>query len=311
MALLTWQEFTASARPQGGTIPEDLRDFVENVSPVDRPALGLFRKTRVGTTFIEWLEDSLPSRGHNAYIEGVTASDQALTTPSRTFTHVQQFARWGFVSDTQRAVEHKGFADAYLYQERKAVEATMNDLEHTLHRGSSATGATSAARQFGGLLNVLSTNFTDSSGTTLTEEVFGDLIQLYVDNNVDVRPTTAFVNAYLKRTISLYSTKNTFYIPALSNVQSLVVEQYKSDFGDVGVYFSRDQLISASKVTYGNSVVLLDPSYFEVGFLVPLRTETLARDGLRTRFQVSAEATMIYRTEKAGGGGTGFVPYIA
>jgi len=311
MALLTWQEFTAAARPQGGSIPEDLRDFVENVSPVDRPALGLFRKSRVNTTFIEWMEDSLPSRAHNAYIEGVQATDQAQTTPSRTFTHVQQFARWGYVSDTQRSVEHKGFNDMYLYQEQKAVESTLNDIEHALHRGSAATGATSAARQFGGLLNVLSTNFTDSSGTTLTEEVFGDLIQLYVDNNVDIRPNTAFVNALIKRTISLYSTKLRYNIPAMAKTQMLVVDKYESDFGNVDIYFSRDQLKSASKTTYGNSVVLLDPSYFEVGFLTPLRTETLARDGLRTRFQVSAEATMIYRTEKAGGGGTGFVPYIA
>lgn len=50
--LLTFQEFTAGGRPQGGTIPEDLRDFVENVSAKDRPALALFRRSRVNTTFV-------------------------------------------------------------------------------------------------------------------------------------------------------------------------------------------------------------------------------------------------------------------
>jgi len=48
--LLTWQEFTSGGRPQGGSIPEDLRDFVENVSAKDRPALALIRKSRVNTT---------------------------------------------------------------------------------------------------------------------------------------------------------------------------------------------------------------------------------------------------------------------
>lgn len=308
--LLTWQEFTAGGRPQGGTIPEDLRDYVENVSPVDRPALARFRKTRINSTFVEWLEDSLPARAHNAYIEGVGSTDQALTTPSRSYTHVQTFARWGQVSDTQRSVDHKGFADAYLYQERKAVDATLNDIEHALHRGSAASGATSAARQFAGLLNIFSTNFTSSSGTTLTEEVFGNLLQLFYDNGVDIRPNYAMMNSFLKRTISLYATKNTFNIDSMARVQSLVTEVHHSDFGDIFLDLARDQLKSVSKITQGNSIVILDPSYFEVAFLQPLMVETLARDGLRTKFQVSAECTLIYRTEKAGGGGVGFVPYI-
>jgi uncharacterized protein DUF5309 len=118
--LLTWQEFTAGGRPQGGTIIEDLRDMLTNVSPNDRPALALFRKTQVRTTFVEWLVDSLPSRGQNAYTEGAGFSDQALTTPSRLFAHVQTYARWGQLSDEQRAVAHAGFRDALLYLLKRA-----------------------------------------------------------------------------------------------------------------------------------------------------------------------------------------------
>jgi len=310
MPLKTWQEFTAGARPQGGTIPEDLRDFVENVSAKDRPALALFRKSSVKTTFIEWLEDVLPSRAHNANNEGIAATDPDLVVPTRTFTHVQLFARWGQVSDTQRLTDHKGFSDALMYQEKKAIEATLNDIEHALHRGSSATGATDASRQFGGLLNILTTNFTDSSGTTLTEEVFNDYVQAFVDNGTEIRPSVAFVNSWLKRTISLYSTKVTRNVDAAARIQELVVEQHRSDFGDVGVFYSRDQLKSATKTTQGNSITLVDPSFFETGWLLPLRSEILARDGLRTKFQISAQMTLIFRTEKAGGGATSVVANI-
>jgi hypothetical protein len=166
--LLTWQEFTAGARPQGGSIPELLMDFIENVSPVDRPGLALLRKSRVSGTYVEWQEDSLAARAHNAWVEGVDSTNPDLTTPSRTFTHVQNFLKFGEVSDIQRFVDHKGFQDAYLYQEQKKVNELLNDVEHCIHRGSAATGATSAARQTAGFLNILSTNFTDSSGTTLT-----------------------------------------------------------------------------------------------------------------------------------------------
>ena len=309
--LLSWQEFTASGRPQGGTIPEELMDFVTNVSAKDRPALALFGKRRVQTTFVEVLEDTLPSRALNAWIEGVAATDLALTTPTRHFHHVQNFARWGQVSDVQRAVEHKGFADALMYQEKKAIDATLNDVELAIHRGSSITGATDAARQFGGLLNILTTNFTATSGTTLTENLFGDIIQRFVDGNTEIRPSVVFVNSLLKRTISEYSTKTTRFVDAAEKVQYFTVEQHHSDFGDVFIYYSRDQLNAATKTSQGNSIVILDPSFFETGWLQPLTSEILARNGLRTQFQISAQLTLLYRTEKAGGGGTGFVANIS
>lgn len=308
--LLTWQEFTVGGRPQGGSIPELLMDFIENVSPIDRPALALFRKVKVGGTYVEWQEDTLASRGHNAWTEGVSSTNPDLTTPARRFTHVQDFLKFGEVSDIQRIVDHKGFSDAYLYQENKKVQELLNDIEHTIHRGSAATGATSASRQFAGLLNLFSTNFTALAGVTMTEEVFNNLVQLFYDNGIDVAPSVAFVNSWLKRTISLYSTNVTRYIPAMTPVQKLVIEEHQSDFGTVKIYLSRDQLKGSGKTGNTNSIVLVDPSYFETGWLAPLRSETLARSGTQTRFMVQANMTLIYRTEKAGGGASGAIPYI-
>jgi hypothetical protein len=308
--LQTFQEFTSGGRPQGGTIPEDLRDFVENVSAKDRPVLALLRKTRISGTFVEWLEDTLPARAYNAYDEGAEASDQALSTPTRLFASTQQFARWGKVSDTQRSVEHKGFADAYLYQEKKAIDSTLNDIEHALNRGSAASGETNAPRQLGGLLNIDLTNFTDASGVTLTENVWTDLVQAFVDNGTEIRPNVALVNSWLKRTISQFSTKITRNIEAAARAQINVVEMHSSDFGDVRVFYDRDMLKGSTSTGVGNSLVLLDPSYFEVAFLTPLQSEPLAKTGLSTRFQISAECTLIFRTLKAGGGGPNFAPYI-
>lgn len=272
---------------------------------MDRPALALLRRSRARTTFLEWLEDTLPSRGYRAAQEGIAFTDENITVPTRTFTHVQTFYRSASVSDTQRNVDHRGFGDALLYYEQKDVRTVLNDIEHTIHRGSAATGATNAARQFNGFLNLLSTNFTDfGSDVTLTEEVFNNLLQLPTAANQDIRFTHAFVNRWLKRTISLYSTNVTRNVDAAARVQELVVDQYSGDFGDVGVFFSRDQIAASSKSddNPGNSLVLLDPMFFETAWLTPLRTEVLSRDGIRTRYQVYAQMTLVYRTEKAGGG---------
>jgi hypothetical protein len=302
--LVSWQEFTSGARPQGGSIPEDLKDWVENVSAKDRPVLALIRKSRVGTTYVEWQEDVLPARALNAWIEGVGQTDVALTTPTRNFAHVQNFARWGMVSDVQRAVEHKGFADAYMYQEKKAIDATLNDIEHALSRQTSVTGATSAARQFKGLIPIMQTssNYTQLTGITLTEGIFGDLMQLFVDNGTEIRPNVALVNSFLKRTISNFTTNVTRNVEASARLQTNIVERHSSDFGDVDIFYSRDQLKATSKTAVGNSLVLLDPSFFEAAWLQPLMSEVLARNGLRTQFQISAMCTLIYRTSLAIGG---------
>ena len=144
----------------------------------------------------------------------------------------------------------------------------------------------------------------------MTEEVFNDLVQLFVDNGTEIRPSVTFVNSWLKRTISLYSTKVTRNVEAAARIQELVVEQHRSDFGDINVFYARDQLRANSKTTSGNSIVILDPSFFETGWLHTLQSKILARNGLRTQFQISAMMTLIYRTEKAGGGGTGYVANI-
>lgn len=310
--LLTWSEFAVAQKPTAqGSIPELLMDFIENVSPVDRPALSLLGMTKVNNTRVEWLEDTLASRGVNAWAESVSSTNPDLTTPSRLFADVQNFLKFGEVSDIQRFVAHKGFDDAYLYQEEKKLKELSNDMEHAIHRGSAATGATSAARQLAGFLNLFTTNWTSSSGTTFTEDIFVDRLQAFYDNNIDVKPSVAFVNSWLKRTISQFSTKVTRNVNAAEKIQTLTIERHQSDFGDVFIYLSRDQLKSTANSTSGNSIVLIDPSYFLTGWLSPVAREDLARNGTQQRFMIQANMTLLYRTEKAGGGGTGYVPYIA
>ena len=51
------------------------------------------------------------------------------------------------------------------------------------------SGTASVAPQLAGMLNRLTTNFTSSSGTTLTETVYNDLITLAYTNPVNIRET--------------------------------------------------------------------------------------------------------------------------
>lgn len=312
--LVTWDEFTAGARPQGGTIAETVLAEVTNLISKERPLLSMIGSQPVTNTYVELLTDLLGTRGLNAQVEGAAATNPALQQPVRHFAHVQSFAKWGVVSDEQRLVGHYN-GDPFTYQVAKSVDELMNDIEHALHRGSAITGATDAARQLHGMLNIFSgqsgtATFTDSSGTTLTEEVFVDLLQVFRDQRLGIRPTQCYVNTFLKRTISEYSTRVTRNIDAAEKAQMLIVERHESDFGAMDILYTEDQLVSASKTTFGNSLMFIQPDKFAVGWLRPPTVEQLSRDGLRDRFQINAQATLLYDHEKGGGGGTGFVAYI-
>lgn len=313
--LVTWDEFTSGGRPQGGTIRELVLDMVTNLISRERPALALLEAMDVTNTFVESLEDEYAARAHNATLEGATATDPALTQPTRNFFHIQSFSKWGFVSDEQRLVSHYGMSDPFTYQGQKKMQELLNDIEHALHRGSAATGATSATRQFSGFLNLVDSTtadatFTSSSGTTFTEQVLVDLLQVFRDKKFNVRPTVAFVSSFLKRTISEFSTRITRNVNASEKLQILQVERHSSDFGDLDVVYSEDQLKSATKTTQGNSIIFMDPTHLTVGYLRRPTVEQLPRDGFRSRFQMNAQCTLIFRTQKAVGGGAGFVAYL-
>lgn len=88
MPLLSYQEFAATSQT-GGSIREDLLDYIENLSPKDTPLYNNLGAVQVSAGYIEYTEDSLAARGHNANNEGVAATDVALTTPSRLQSIVQ------------------------------------------------------------------------------------------------------------------------------------------------------------------------------------------------------------------------------
>lgn len=239
----------------------------------------------------------------------MAATDPALTTPSRSYNHVQTFAAFGYVSDRQRNVSHAGLDDMLTYQELKKFLWLRNCIEHALHRQSGASGTTDVAPQLIGMLNVSGTLLSDHSGVTLTESVFTDIMQRSYD--YEVEPSQVYCGPFIKRTISQFNTKVTRNIDAAEKRQILRVDEVDTDFGAVDVMTSRDQLYPAAKTTdSANSFVILDPSLLQTGWLQRVRRERLSRDGLRDRFQISAELTLIYRTPYAINGATNCRPYI-
>jgi hypothetical protein len=250
----------------------------------------------------------LNSAAANSWVEGVAATDVNLVTPSRNFSIVQNFQKHFQVSGRQQAVVHAGLANMLSYQEMKAAKELKTDIELALHRGSAVSGDTNVAPQFNGFLNRLSTNFTATSGTTLTEQIFNDAVTKTYNFPVNVRE--CYVNMFLKRTINQYTTSVQRFIPAGERRSLDLIDVYESEVGVIAIMKSRYQLQSTTKTTAGNSFIAIDPDYFQLGWLRPIVTQQLGLDGDRIRKMMVGECTLIFRSEKAGVGGTGYVPYI-
>lgn len=311
--LVTWDEFSGT-EVKGGTIREIVMSEVINVVSQNRPLMALLSREAVNSLFVERLEDTLKARAFNAVAEGAAFTDPYLTQPSRLGYHVQRFARWGQVADEQRDTSHYN-QDPFSYQVAKNTDELLNDVEHALHQGTVVSGASGTARQLEGALAIpdyaATTTFqTDASGTTFTEKIFIDRLQAFRDNLYNVKPSVAFVNSWLKRSISEYSTKVTRNVEAAGARQVLLIERHTSDFGDVDVIYSEDQLATTNATTYGNSIIIMDPNMFSLGIFKPPTFEQLSRDGFRDRFQMTAQMTLIYKTNKAIGGGKGYCANI-
>lgn len=296
MAVLqTWDEIVASTLNSDGSIREDLQDSITNVTPYETPILSQLQQVGVNQNFVQWLTDVFAAAAANAHTEGIAHTGQAQTVPSRAANTTQIFYKGGTISDRTDMTVHAGMQDPVAYYEGKNVIEIKKDIELALVKGSAITGDTDTASQLGGFMNVLSTNKTAVSGITMTELVFGNLLEL-TWGNTEVQPSEVYCGAKLKRTISQYSTKVTRNVDANAKKQVLTVEQYDSDFGMLNVHLHRN----LANVSGNSELLAIDPRFYATGWLQPLRREILARDGKRTRYQISCDLTLLYGNEKAG-----------
>lgn len=145
---------------------------------------------------------------------------------------------------------------------------------------------------------------------TLTESLFNDILQRTY--SFDVNDVRLYGGPFIKRTVAGYTTSVTRNVNASEFKQIFRVDEYDSDFGTIAVMMSRDQIFPATKTTdTANTFVIIDPTMIQTGWLQRTRSERLSRDGLRDRFQISAELTLIVRSPQAINGATNVRPNIA
>ncbi|MCK9596491.1 DUF5309 domain-containing protein [Candidatus Pacearchaeota archaeon] len=117
-----------------------------------------------------------------AALEGSDIEQATQRNPSRTGNYVQIFKRDFSVSETMRAVNAIGYADAFEYEKLKKTKEAMIDLESAMILGKYSTavgtiGSSTVPRVMNGLISLISTNiYTVGSGATLTTSLLDSAI---------------------------------------------------------------------------------------------------------------------------------------
>lgn len=284
---------------------EDLIDVVTNVSPAETPLLsGLPRGENAKQTLHEYTTDTFASAGDNAQSEGAPFSAVDLTQPTRASNITQIFTDNIQISGTEIAVD--GVTNAWNYQINKNIKEHAKDIELALMAGSRASGSSGGSggtgRRMAGIINALTTNATTrSSGSSLGENTFNDIMEMIYNSTNEVA-TEVYCGATLKRDISGFTAGNTKNINADDKRLIRSIDVYESDFGLHKVFLHRNVPNGAN----AKMLVAINPNYHRISYLRPTTVEKLKKDGDRERAQIITELTIEHRGEATGAAVGGF-----
>lgn len=292
IGLITYQDTTRK---------EDVVDLITNVDFKNTPLLSGLAESSASNTFHEWLVDTFASSAANAAIESSDATIVDLVQPTRKNNVVQMFRSVITVSDTERAVSVYGQSDPYTYQMQKKMTELARDIEKALMAGTRASGSSGVARQLDGVIAQITTNATArTSGTSLTETEFNDIMAGVWNSGTDQYADEVYVGSYIKRVISAFTAGATKFDKSEDKRLTNAVDVYEGDFGVHKIFLHREVPTSA--------LVALDSSKWRVAYLQGRRPKhiPLSKTGSATKGMLEGELTLEGLNEKSSAKRTGY-----
>lgn len=292
---------------------EDLENIIYKIAANKTPFTSNIAKDSAKAVYHEWQTFSLRTPvGTNKQIQGDDTTATAAKVTTRVGNRTQIFKESGAVSGTQEAVDAAGRASEMAWQKLQKGEELATDIEVSLLGNyASIAGDASTAAQTAGALAWMTSNVsrgaggssggfsagTVSAATNGTQRTFTETLLKAVmasSFNNGARPSQAYLGATQKQTFS-----------GFTGIADIRVETGKSGqatiIGAADVYVSDFGTITTVPVQYGltRDVLLIDPAYWAVGTLRPMKTEPLAKTGDSERFQIITEKCLISRNEKS------------
>lgn len=300
------------------SIREDLSDIIYNIAPLDTPFMSGCGKATADNTYFEWQTDTIAAGSSNQQVEGDAAEADARAVPTRVGNYTQISRYVVQTTGTNEAVNNAGFKSAQAYQLAKKAKQLKRDIEYQLTSNEAQSGgASGTARKTGGLSAWIATNWvsgnpssgspaaggsgttapTDASATaSITEAMLKEVIKDTYDEGgepdmIMCKPAIKQAISDLAQSVSELRTSADKVAPA--HVVA-AVDVYVSDFGTFQIVPSRNQFRA-------QDLFVLDMDFFEVAYLRPFKTETLAKTGDSIQQMLIVEYGLKVNNEKSSG----------
>lgn len=285
---------------------EDLTAGIYNISPADTPILSAIKRGKAKNTLHEWQTDSLAAASStNAQLESKEFANTTSAPTTRVTNYTQISDQEIVVSGTQRAVDHAGISDFFVYQTMKKGKQLRKDIEAVCFQVQGADSGTprktralgswltsNVSRGSGGANATAATAApTDGTQRAFTETLLKAVIKSCWDNGAE--PTTLYVGSFNKQAASAFTGRSS----ARQNVGADRIQggatMYASDFGDI-------KIVPARHIR-ARDAFLVDPEYLAIAYLRGFHTEDMAKIGDADRKTIRAEYCLEVRNEAAHG----------
>lgn len=291
---------------------EDLEAKIYKIAANKTPFTSNIGKDSAKSNYHEWQTFGLRAAAANAHIQGDTTAASAIKVTARVGNRTQIFKEVGAVSGTQEAMDHAGVSSELAWQKVQKGEELATDIElRMLGNYASVTGDASTATESAGALAWLSSNVsrgvggasggfsagnvaaaTNGTQRTFTETLLKAVLASAFSNGA--KPSQAYMSATHKQQFSAMT--------GIADIRADVSGKNQATiYGGADVYVGDFNTITAVPVQYGltRDVLLIDPEYWAIGTLRPMKSEMLAKVGDSQAFHIVAEKTLISRNEKA------------
>jgi hypothetical protein len=293
-------------------IREDLEDIIYDISPMETPFVRAIERMKATNTFHEWQTDALAAATKdNAVISGDDVSGDSITATNRIGNYTQLMDKVIVVTSTQRAVKTAGRKDELDYQVAKAGRELKRDIEAAISQENHAVaGNDTLARKLGGAEVWIATNAQHGSGGSTTATTSGaptatkltDGTQRAFEESTFAagisaawteggNPSLVIAGAFNKRQLSTFTGNATKTIDMSDQELVAGVDVYISDFG-------RHRIVP-SRFNRTRTVLGIDPEYWGIAVLQPMKEEPLSKTGHADKRMLSTELTLVCKNQKA------------
>jgi hypothetical protein len=293
---------------------EDLSDIIYNISPTDTPFISAIGRGKANSTYTEWQTDTLVAANHdNKTIQGDDLDNQSRPNTTRVGTYTQIFKKVVGTSSTAQAVKQAGRANEHALQIAKAGKELKRDMEMrflgnyaSVAATASVAGETAGAQAWltsnvsrggsganGGFSGGVVAAATNGTQRASTEALFKTVLSSVWNNGGDA--TMAIASLTQKQTMAGFAglaqqRRDT------GNKRATIVagaDVYVSDVGEVT--FVADRFADA------RSILIVDPTMWEVATLDPMKRVELAKTGLADRTALYTEVALKCLNQAASG----------